>query len=57
MRLLPDHDLTGWTTLQALTATNYLNEFVDGQAVRCCTGLSNRAGATKQFQSTPPLII
>jgi len=57
MRLLPDHDLTGWTTLQALTATNYLNEFMDGQAVRCCTGLSNRAGATKQFQSTPPLII
>lgn len=28
-------NLTGWTTLQALTATNYLNEFVDGQAVRC----------------------
>jgi len=35
MRLLPDHDLTGWTTLQTLTATNYLNEFVDGHAVRC----------------------
>ncbi len=28
-------NLTSWTTLQTLTVTNYLNEFVDGQAVRC----------------------
>ena len=28
-------NLTSWTTLQTLTVTNYLNEFVDGHAVRC----------------------
>ena len=28
-------NLTSWTTLQTLTVTKCLNEFVDGQAVRC----------------------